>query len=72
VVNVLDLTTIVLGGGIAPGALARIDRLRDAAASTLFARPVGDLAVAAALRGPLAGAIGAARLGMLASDRASR
>jgi len=63
-VNVLDLTTIVLGGGIAPGVLARLDRLRLAAGSTLFARPVSDLDIVAALRGPLAGAIGAARLGM--------
>jgi len=64
-VNVLDLTRIVLGGGIAPGVLARFERLRRAAASTLFARPVDDLAIVAASRGPLAGAIGAARLGML-------
>jgi glucokinase len=63
-VNVLDLTTIVLGGGIAPGVLARLDRLRDAAAGTLFARPASDLDSVAATRGPLAGAIGAARLGM--------
>jgi glucokinase len=66
VVNVLDLTTIVLGGGIAPGVLARLARLREAAAQTLFARPQGDLEILAASRGPLAGAIGAARLGMLA------
>lgn len=66
VVNVLDLTTIVLGGGIAPGVLARLDRLRDAAGASLFARSAADLDLAAAARGPLAGAIGAARLGMLA------
>lgn len=65
VVNVLDLTTIVLGGGIAPGVLARMDRLREAAGSTLFARPASDLVLVAASRGPLAGAIGAARLGMI-------
>lgn len=65
-VNVLDLTTIVLGGGIAPGVLARLPRLRLAAGSTLFARPVEALEIVAAARGPLAGAIGAARLGMLA------
>jgi glucokinase len=66
VVNVLDLTTIVLGGGVAPGVLARLPRLRVAAGSTLFARPIADLEILAAARGPLAGAIGAARLGMLA------
>lgn len=65
-VNVLDLTTIVIGGGIAPGVLSRIDRLRAAAAANLFARPVEALDIVAASRGPLAGAIGAARLGMLA------
>ena len=66
VVNVLDLTTIVLGGGIAPGVLARLPRLRSAAAAQLFARSVDTLTIVAASRGPLAGAIGAARLGMLA------
>lgn len=66
VVNVLDLTTVVLGGGIAPAVLSRIDGLRRAAAATLFARSAADLAITAASRGPLAGAIGAARLGMLA------
>jgi glucokinase len=65
-VNVLDLTVIVLGGGIAPGVLARLPRLRRAAAGNLFARRVADLEIVAAARGPLAGAIGAARLGMLA------
>lgn len=66
VVNVLDLTTIVLGGGIAPAVLARVAGLRQAAAATLFARPESDLTIVAASRGPLAGAIGAARLAMLA------
>ena len=70
-VNVLDLTTIVLGGGIAPGVLARMDRLARAAESTLFARDVGDLEIVAASRGPLAGAIGAARFGMVAAADAS-
>lgn len=67
-VNVLDLTTIVLGGGIAPGVLARVSRLLRAAAGTLFARTASDLRILAAARGPLAGAIGAARLGMMASS----
>lgn len=65
-VNVLDLTTIVLGGGVAPGVLARTTRLRRAVAATLFARPESAIDIVAASRGPLAGAIGAARLGMLA------
>jgi len=60
-INVLDLTTIVLGGGIAPGFLARIERLRSAVAASLFARPVADVELLAASRGPWAGAIGAAR-----------
>lgn len=64
-VNVIDLTTIVLGGGIAPGFLARIERLRRAVAASLFARPVDDVALLAAARGPWAGAIGAARAAML-------
>jgi glucokinase len=65
-VNILDLTTIVIGGGIAPAVFDRMPRLREAAAASLFARPVDDLKLVAASRGPLAGAIGAARLGMLA------
>lgn len=65
VVNVLDLTTVVLGGGIAPGVLARRDRLLAAAAGNLFARPASALAIVAASCGPEAGAVGAARLGML-------
>jgi glucokinase len=71
-VNVLDLTTIVLGGGIAPGVLARIDRLARATEATLFARPVTDLEIVAASRGPLAGAIGAARLGIAHAGIAHR
>lgn len=65
VVNVLDLTTIVLGGGIAPGVLARREALLRAADAHLFARPASDLNVVAASCGPAAGAVGAARLGML-------
>ncbi len=67
-VNVVDLTTIVIGGGIAPGVLSRAERLRAAAAANLFARPVEALKLVPASRGPLAGAIGAARLGMLADE----
>jgi glucokinase len=66
VVNVLDLETIVLGGGIAPGVLARLARLRAAMAGTLFVRAESEITILAAARGSLAGAIGAARLGMLA------
>lgn len=65
-VNTLDLTTVVLGGGIAPGVLARLTRLLAGAQKNLFARPVADLEILAAECGPLAGAVGAARLGMLA------
>ncbi len=65
-VNVLDLTTIVLGGGIAPAVFARIERLRSAVAASLFARPVSDIELLAASRGAWAGAIGAARGALLA------
>ncbi|HYC53994.1 MAG TPA: ROK family protein [Candidatus Binatia bacterium] len=65
-VNVLDLTTILLGGGIAPGVLSRVDRLRGSMAASLFARSVDDVEMLEAAGGPLAGAIGAARLAMLA------
>lgn len=66
-VNVLDLTTVVLGGGLAPGVLARMGRLGRAVDAALFARSLSDVRILAASRGPLAGAIGASRLGMLAA-----
>lgn len=68
-INVLDLSTVVLGGGIAPGFLARIERLRSAVAASLFARPVADVELLAASRGQWAGAIGAARGAMIAEVR---
>ncbi|MBI5506411.1 MAG: ROK family protein [Deltaproteobacteria bacterium] len=68
-INLLDLTTIVLGGGIAPGFLARIERLRAAVAASLFARPVADIELLAASRGPWAGAIGAARAAITSDVR---
>ncbi len=61
-VNVLDVPTVVLGGGIAPVVLAREERLRVAMAARLFARDVDAVAILAAAGGPLSGAIGAARL----------
>jgi glucokinase len=64
--NTVDLTTFVLGGGIAPALLARPPQLRRAAARSLFARPESALTIVAASAGPLAGALGAARLAMLA------
>lgn len=65
-VNLLDLSTVVIGGGIGPAIVRRSARLREAAGRSLFARPASDLELLAASRGPLAGAIGAARLAMLA------
>ena len=62
--NLLDVTLVVLGGGLAPGIVARLPRLRAAMASTLFARRIEDVPVVPAAAGPLAGAIGAARAGM--------
>jgi len=61
-VNVLDIDTIVLAGGIAPAVVRRIDRLRSAMGGALFARTVKDVAVLASVHGEDAGAIGAARL----------
>ena len=65
-INVVDLTAIVIGGGIAPGVLARKNRLRQAIDASLFARSVDAVDILEAAGGPLAGAIGAARLAMLA------
>jgi glucokinase len=65
-VNAVDLTTIIIGGGIAPGVLARRNRLAQAIDASLFARSVDAVEILEAAGGPLAGAIGAARLAMLA------
>jgi glucokinase len=67
-VNLLDVPTIVIGGGIAPAALSRETRLRAAMGSVLFARPVSAITILAARRGPDAGAVGAARLAILEGD----
>lgn len=69
-VNVLDVPTLVLGGGIAPAVLEREPRLRAAMQTALFARSVETVAILAARHGADAGAVGAARLAMLA-ERAS-
>jgi glucokinase len=63
-VNLLDVPTLVLGGGIAPGVLQREKRLRAALQRSLFARSEASVAVLAARRGPDAGAVGAARLAL--------
>jgi glucokinase len=63
-VNLLDVTTLILGGGIAPGVLARREALDRAIDAALFARSISDLAVIPAVRGGDAGAVGAARLAM--------
>jgi len=65
-VNVLDVTVLVIGGGIAPGVLARKDELLAAMDASLFARDAASLTVVAAARGGDAGAVGAARLAMSA------
>jgi glucokinase len=64
-VNVLDVTTIVIGGGIGPAVVSRKAELEKAMAPVLFARAIDEVRLLAAARGPLAGAIGAARLAML-------
>jgi glucokinase len=72
--NVLDLELVVLAGGISPGVLARIDDVRSAMGQSLFARSIDEVRIVGASKGPFAGAIGAARLGLLACehDPASR
>lgn len=63
-VNVFDVELVVIGGGIAPGILARGAQLRHAMAGALFARAESAVRVEAASVGTLAGAVGAARLAM--------
>lgn len=63
-VNVFDVELVVVGGGIAPGILARVARLRRAMAGALFARAESAVRIEAASVGTLAGAVGAARLAM--------
>jgi glucokinase len=65
-VNVFDVELIVIGGGIAPGILARLPRLRRAMAGALFARDEAAVRIVPASAGALAGAVGAARLAMTA------
>jgi glucokinase len=65
-VNVFDVELIVIGGGIAPGILARLPRLRRAMAGALFAREEAAVRIVPASVGVLAGAVGAARLAMTA------
>ena len=66
VVNLLDLQLVIVGGGIAPGLLAREDSVRQSMARSLFAREEVAVRIEAAACGTLAGAIGAARMAMLA------
>lgn len=65
-INLLDVPTLVLGGGIAPAVMERQHQLRAAIQATLFARAVETVELLAARRGSDAGAVGAARLAMLA------
>jgi predicted NBD/HSP70 family sugar kinase len=65
-VNLFDVELIVIGGGIAPGFLARAERLRRAMGQALFAREVSTVRIVPAAAGALAGAVGAARLAMRA------
>ncbi len=65
-VNVLDITTLVVAGGIGNAVMARKAALEKAMDEVLFARSVSDVDVVASARGPIAGAIGAARIAMLA------
>lgn len=62
-VNVFDIETLVLAGGIAPHVVERIEELRGAMATALFARSIDSVSVIPSIHGNDAGAIGAARLG---------
>ena len=64
-VNAFDVTTVVLGGGMAPAFVARTGELSAAMGPLLFARPAEDVRLLEASAGSYAGAIGAARLAML-------
>ena len=65
-VNSMDLPLIVLGGGLAPVFMARVDDIRREIAAALFARGIDELRTVEAVHGRLAGAMGAARLAGLA------
>jgi len=65
-VNSMDLPLIILGGGLAPVFMARVDDIRREIAAGLFARGIDELRTVAAVHGRLAGAMGAARLAGLA------
>jgi hypothetical protein len=68
-VNVFDVPVLVLGGGMAEGLLGFREDFDGGLADALFARRLEDVRVLPAARGSLAGAIGAARLGMLEAAR---
>jgi len=63
-INLLDVTMLVVGGGIAPAVLQRRSELEASMNAALFARDVSSIRVVAAVRGSDAGAVGAARLAM--------
>jgi len=65
-VNVYDVERIVVGGGMAPGFLARASLLRRAVGAALFARDESEITIVAASSGAFAGAVGAARMAMRA------
>ncbi len=65
-VNLLDVPTIVIGGGIAPAVLARRALFERAMDAALFSRSMDAVRVVAASCGNDAGALGAARLAMRA------
>ncbi len=65
VVNTIDVTTIVIGGGIAPAVMSRVDLVRTAMSDVLFARDAAEIELLAASGASQAGAVGAARLAML-------
>ncbi len=71
-VNLLDVTLVVIGGGIAPAVFERIGRLEQAVDRSLFARPASAISIVPARCGNDAGAIGAARAAMLAHGYRAR
>jgi glucokinase len=63
-INLIDVPTVVVGGGIAPGILGRRAALSEGIGAALFARGADEVTILPAARGTDAGAVGAARLAM--------
>jgi glucokinase len=67
-VNCFDVSDVVIGGGIAPAVLERRERLFLGLGSAIFARESDEVRIVLSSCGPIAGALGAARLAGLAAS----